>query len=390
MHNNDAAIIGASGAGCYAAWLLAQHGVDVCVYERASSHAVEKRLLIVTSHLGELLNPLPSDLISHRVKRFQLFSRNASAVVGLSDHDIVIDRCELISYLRDKAASSGAKFYYGHQLVTIEPSNGHYILSFSRSDGATQAKASARWVIGADGVNSCVARYVSESKLHSAALLQAIVELPSGFDTGTSYVWFRPEETRYFYWLIPNSDGCAAVGLIVDDAHIAMPTLSRFCKNHGFKPVEYQRGYVRLYDPWQRVYLHDDNAGEILLVGDAAGHVKVTTVGGTVPGLYGALCAVRTILHGGAYNEELRELRHELNVHWVLRKLLNRFRDDDYDAMLRHITSCAQGILSQVSRDCARNAMKHLLRRQPWFMFLALKTLFRFDSYEFVASKYNH
>ncbi len=68
----------------------------------------------------------------------------------------------------------------------------------------------------------------------------------------------------------------------------------------------------------------------VMMVGDAAGHVKVTTVGGTVSGLSGARAAARAILRESGYHRELRPLTFELTLHWLIRRLWNRFSEEDY------------------------------------------------------------
>ncbi|MCZ7574874.1 MAG: hypothetical protein M5U01_40500 [Ardenticatenaceae bacterium] len=50
----------------------------------------------------------------------------------------------------------------------------------------------------------------------------------------------------------------------------------------------------------------------------------MTTVGGTVSGLWGAAAAARALLQGTAYRHELRPLKRELDLHWFIRLLLER------------------------------------------------------------------
>ena len=60
------------------------------------------------------------------------------------------------------------------------------------------------------------------------------------------------------------------------------------------------------------------------MVGDAAGQVKVTTVGGTVTGIEGANAAARAILKRTSYRHELSSLKRELDLHWFIRVMLDR------------------------------------------------------------------
>lgn len=58
---------------------------------------------------------------------------------------------------------------------------------------------STRRLIGADGGFSHVACAAAMNRLRCVPLLQALVELPGGFDAGNVSVWFEPEQTPYFF-----------------------------------------------------------------------------------------------------------------------------------------------------------------------------------------------
>ena len=67
-------------------------------------------------------------------------------------------------------------------------------------------------VIGADGAQSSVARSGRMAGLTTAPLVQAIVKLPSGMPSDSARVWFVPDDTPYFYWLIPESGTTRSAG----------------------------------------------------------------------------------------------------------------------------------------------------------------------------------
>jgi flavin-dependent dehydrogenase len=183
----------------------------------------------------------------------------------------------------------------------------------------------------------------------SVAILQARVALPPGAEAETVQVWFAPQDTRFFYWLIPESNHRAAVGLIADDQEDASEKLQRFLQEHRLEPIEYQAAQVAIHPgpwPWRKI-----GGADVLLIGDAAGQVKMTTVGGVVTGLRGARAAARAIVQGTAYRKELRALHRELNLHWLIRSVLNHLADADYDRLLELLNTRAQGILETYSRD---------------------------------------
>ncbi|MBC7224236.1 MAG: hypothetical protein H5T59_08190, partial [Anaerolineae bacterium] len=138
----------------------------------------------------------------------------------------------------------------------------------------------------------------------------------------------------------------------------------------------YQGGQVALHHPrlrpWGRV-----GVARVLLVGDAAGHVKVTTVGGTVTGLWGAQAAAQALLRGVPYRRTLRPLKRELDLHWLIRQALDGLRNSDYDALLQALNRPLQGFLSRRNRDQMAWAFFRTLLLQPRLAFLGARGLLR-------------
>ena len=120
--------------------------------------------------------------------------------------------------------------------------------------------------------------------------MQAIVELPDDMSPESTRVWFEPEDTPYFYWLIPEGSGRGGLGLIADekpDGKNPQEALKSFMEKQGLKAMEFQAAKIPLYLKWIPVHRRV-GAGDVYLVGDAAGQVKVSTVGGIVTGFRGA------------------------------------------------------------------------------------------------------
>ena len=112
----------------------------------------------------------------------------------------------------------------------------------------------------------------------------------------------------------------------------------------------------------------------VYLVGDAAGHVKVTTVGGIVTGLYGALGTVDAITNGGS-SRKFNKLRKELDRHRLIRRVLNRFCQDDYIRLFDLLTPSTKKILSSITRDETNKLIFHLICRQPRFLLISLRSI---------------
>ena len=112
----------------------------------------------------------------------------------------------------------------------------------------------------------------------------------------------------------------------------------------------------------------------VYLVGDAAGHVKVSTVGGVVTGFRGALGVVEAILNGGS-SRELQALRRELDRHRLIRRVLHGFTQADYCRLLDMMTASTKRCLGLFPRDETSKLFFYILLKQPRLLLLGLRAL---------------
>lgn len=381
MPEHPVIIIGASGAGLYTAYLLAQQKLPVRIYEAGPRLDPEPRSLIVTPEFTRALAPLagiydaaPAGVICNRIGQMALFSPARQVRVTLAQPDLVVERRGLIELLAAAAQAAGAELCLGHRFVGLaagDPASPDR-LTVRLLDAATgreeQVVASA--LVGADGVHSQVARAAGLTPPPAIFNLQAEIALPADVPADTACVWFAPQDTRFFYWLIPLEAGRAVVGLAADSMAQARESLARFLEARGWRALAYQAAAVaahRLgYRPWV-----GSGRGRIYLVGDAAGQVKVTTIGGLVTGLWGAQAAARAIAGQQGYRATFGRLYRELDWHAVLRGLLDRFSGRDYDDLLRLLNEPTLRLLHERNRDQLAHFIWRLVLAQPaWVPFL--------------------
>ena len=359
----DVAVIGASSAGLFAAEQLAHAGKTVAVYEQRVTPFVAPRTLIVTPHFLRFISNFPSEIYLHRTSIFQVASTNECFRIQLQTPDLIVDRAALISSLRAKAALAGARIYDGYRFQQLLPGARGAQISLRKLDQETIC-ITARAVIGADGVFSDVGRVVGISPAPTVPILQAQVLLPSSWDSDVTQVWFDTDDTRFFYWLIPESTEQGVVGLVGDGTTNNKRALDRFLSRHGFKPRAYQGGVIAMHHPslrpWTRI-----GSTPVLLIGDAAGQVKVTTVGGTVSGFMGAQAAVQSLLKGTPYSHALLPLKRELDLHWLIRAILERLDNAGYNRLFHSITPRIQRFLSLYHRDEMAGAIWKLAYLEP-------------------------
>jgi digeranylgeranylglycerophospholipid reductase len=367
------AVVGGSAAGLFAASLLARAGRPVQVFEQAEDLAPAPRTLIVTHRMRELLGRAGEPAIVNEIRQFEIFTDGRAATIPLERPDLVIERATLLRSLAEEARQAGAELLLGRRFVGLESGSDAVKLAFERSTDGRHEEATAETVIGADGATSRVALAAGWTKQPTVPLIQAAVSLPCDLPPDTVRVWFVPDDTPYFYWLIPDAPGRGVIGLIGEEGNKTRRALECFLEKRNLTPLEFQGARTPLYQGWLPIRRQVGQA-EVYLVGDAAAQVKVTTVGGIVTGLRGALAAARAILQG-RFDGELRALRRELGIHLVIRRALHNFTQKDYSRLLDLLDSAARDSLGKFSRDEAARILWRLCLRRPGLVWLGLRGL---------------
>jgi len=356
-----------------AAHLLTERGVGAQVFEGTEGLAPAPRTLIVTSRMRDLLGPLGGQAVVNEIRRFELFTDGRVATVPLQRPDLVIERATLIRGLAQQAEASGSRILLGRRFMSLEPTSRALTFTVVRGQGGALEEERARTVIGADGAFSQVACAAGWPGQSAVPLAQAVVGQPKDLRPDTTRVWFAPEETPYFYWLIPESPDRGVVGLIGEDGQATRQCLERFLERRGLEPLEFQGARIPLYTGWVPIH-RQVGGGYVYLVGDAAAHVKVTTVGGIVTGFRGALGVAEAVLNGGS-SHHFRVLRRELDLHLLIRRVLHQFTQREYSRLLDLLTIPAQRSLGSYTRDEAYKLLWRLCLGQPRLLLLGLRSL---------------
>ncbi len=334
-------IVGASSAGLFTAYLLSQAGFKVRLFEKNQTIGPPPRTLIVT---GKILDMLPFDLgdaLVNQIKKVEFFSPDQKNSLDFKKPDLVIERQKLLELLAKKAQAAGAEIHTGVEL----------------KDFSTAVYTDV--LVDASGV---------KKSAKTVALLQAEVEVPTAIDKETIQVFFDTKKTKYFFWLIPKSETQAAVGLIADHSEGAQNTLDDFLAGKNFKVQNYQQGFAPLFSPRTKI-----QKGKTFLVGDAAGQVKVDTVGGVVAGLKGSEALAQSIIKGTSYQKEARSLNWELTLHWLARRALNNLTNKDYDKLLKLLNPEVKKVFTTYTRDEAAQGALKLFLTQPQLLPFLLK-----------------
>ena len=373
----DVIIIGASSSGLHAAQRLASAGKKVAVFDRQRELKPARRTLIVTPEIGKLLGELPADVLLHRTGTMVLTSPRCTTSVELRDPDWIVERSALTRWLFARAQKEGANIFLGYRFQSFEEAgrgacNASTVGIHFQNSGHAKIAWAREAIVGADGINSDVAQAAGIPCPTSVPIVQAEVALPLNWDTNVTQVWFDVEDTRFFYWLIPESADRGVVGLIGDEGTQTQQRMKAFLNRHKLEALAYQGAKVALHHPrlkpWGKV-----GTIPILLVGDAAGQVKVSTVGGLVTGIQAADAAARSIVSGTSYKVELGFLKRELDLHWFIRLLLDRLDNRSYDFLVGSLSRRLRQFLSRHNRDSMAPVFWQLPFVEPRLLQLAFQ-----------------
>jgi len=369
--NREVVVVGASAAGLYTAACVARGGRPVRVLESKPQLEPAARTLIVTDHFRAQMGRLAQESVVNEIRRFELFTDGRSAQIALQKPDLIIERSRLVAALARDAQQAGASLSFDTRFLKIEPNASS--LRVEAEKGGKPMELHADSVVGADGAASRVARASGWPPVETAPLVQAIVRLPKDCAPDTTRVWFVPDDTPYFYWLIPESADRAAVGVIGEHGRDTKRCFERFLEKKGLNPLEWQGARIPVYRRWVPVRRQIGN-GDVYLVGDAAAQVKVSTVGGIVTGFRGALGVAQALLENGK-SRELRRLRRELGTHWMIRRALHHFQQRDGSQLVDLLDSSTRESLGQINRDESTRLLWKVLRKQPRLALLGLRGL---------------
>jgi flavin-dependent dehydrogenase len=328
------------------------------------------RTLIVTNHFRQQVNGAAQASVRNEIRKFELFTNGRSAVVSLKEPDLIIERSKLIRALAEEAGHAGAQFEYDTRFLGLSPNERGLHVQVDRSGQREERYAGS--VVGADGAVSRVARAAGWPPVETVPLVQAVVKLPKDFPSDTTRVWFVPDDTPYFYWLIPESAERGALGVIGEQGRDTKKCFDRFLEKKGFEPLDWQGARIPVYRNWVPVQ-RTVGSSEVYLVGDAAAQVKVSTVGGIVTGFRGAQGVADAILRKG--RSELRALRRELSTHWLIRRALHYFQQEDYCRLVDMLNDSTRESLGEINRDESTKLLWNVVRRQPQLALLGLRGL---------------
>jgi geranylgeranyl reductase family protein len=370
MH--DIAIVGGGPGGLYAAYRLAQSGLDVAVFEE---HSVAGNPVHCTGVLAaEAFEDfgIPSSSILNPLKTAQLFGPSGGSIEYSTPRleALVIDRAAFDLTLFEMAESAGAVVRVGARVTELSIESDRIALTV----GGQKVEARA-------GVLACGANYTLQRRLGlgmPALHLQSVqLEVPAS-NPGHVEVHFGADVApKGFAWVVPvyrDERPFARIGLMCD--RDAREYFEKFLSRVGprwqtgtqgcFDGGRPSRGKMLPLAPIERTFTN-----RLLAVGDAAGIVKATTGGGIYYSLASAVIAADVLAascRSGDFSETALAvyesrwqslLGDELSAQRDLRDIADRLSDEDIEGLFE--LARTDDVMPIVRRTAQFNRHRHLI-----------------------------
>ena len=279
MNTFDVAVVGAGLAGLQLARRVAGQGLRVVLIDGKASltSGIHTTGIFVRKTWEDF--PLPDEQLGRAIREVVLYSPRRRSLHLTADHDeFRVGRMGWIYlYLLEQCSRAGVQWVPSSRLVEIEEDGSASVLVVERR--GTRERIRARYVVGADGARSAVARQLGLDT--NQEMLTGVEEVvPSRTNTPVMHCFLDPRlAPGYIAWVVDDGEeahvgvaGCRAGW----DANAA---LSAFRASvgplAGGRVIERRGGLIPVGGTLRRIA---DARG--LLVGDAAGAVSPLTAGG--------------------------------------------------------------------------------------------------------------
>jgi digeranylgeranylglycerophospholipid reductase len=356
MLRNDVIVVGAGPAGIFAAKKAAELGAEVTIFEEHTEVGIPSHCTghISLNGLHRLDLNLPKNVIENRITSavFHSPSGYQFSMSYPTPVSCVVNRRLFDQKLLESAMKAGAEISTGVLVTSFLIKNGQ-VVGVSLK-GEQKRVLPSRIVIDDEGVSSTLLKRAGFETLdpcRTVNAVQAEVDGIQNVDEPTVELFFGRNTAPGFYaWIVPLGDGSGKVGLGTAKGNPRDLLLRFIQKNpeakHKLKnskirnltshPIPLGGGRVKTFYPG------------LLIVGDAASHVKPTTGGGIIMGLTAAEIAGEIAVSAvkgedssawvlSEYERRWKqEIGFELTIMNYLRRMFDSLVDQQLDTLFRY------------------------------------------------------
>jgi geranylgeranyl reductase family protein len=390
----DVAVVGGGPAGCFVGEALAKRGFEVTIIEEHGEVGNPACCAGVVGVDGlRELKIKPGKWVLGKLRR-AVFYPPSNEPIEISRGKVeafVIDRAAFDRELARKAVTTGASLLLRSRCVGLKLGREPVV----KLKGGRETEVEARLVIGADGPASTVAREASLLKTThylKCAQLETFAEVRAD---ATELYFGSSFAPGFFAWLTPAGDICrVGLGTLQGDA---LEKLLSFIRTHPAASAKIQSSRILnlcaglILEPLtRRIY-----ADRVMLVGDAAGHVKPLTGGGIYVGLSCAQLAAEVAADALGSEPTAKKLRayeqavmkrfgrkFELGIR--ARRVFERMTDEDLDSIFELLKreDVQALVIKHFDFDHHEKLLRTLLIKAPrLFPSLELKGILKYSRY---------
>jgi digeranylgeranylglycerophospholipid reductase len=298
----DLIIVGGGPAGLHAAYKLASAGLDVSLFD-AQGEIGERAVCSGVIGIEAFSRfDLPKTSVLNTIKKVQAISPAGRKIQHNGEEPLahVVNKAEFNRDLASRAVTAGAEMRLGQFVESIEQKKQGVVVRYRSKGGRQQEHEKARAAIIASGVN----RSLTE-KLGLVRPRDYLRGIQADIPLGKDGMW-RPTRIYVgqavapgaFGWKIPLGHGRVRVGLMSSE-----DPRPYFKKLLGKVAPHLRRDQYKVSQKVITQWPQGKSFAErILVIGEAAGHVKTTTGGGIYYGLLSAEMAADVMIRAFSRN----------------------------------------------------------------------------------------